>query len=154
MSGTTNLGTDFNGATYQPIDVNSQNNGSGTGVILVYNITIVYNINISIGGSGATGAIENTGMANNTAAQIDQNTVANNFMMLFLNPRIEQTSKGVTLDMPAELRNAALNGAASSEQSAPQGRATLPDAINHSTVAEILPTQLNDLHAITVLPLN
>jgi len=100
------------------------------------------------------GAIGTTGTANNMAAQIDQNTVANNFMMLFINPKIEPISKGVTLDMLAELKNAALNGAASSGQSAPQGRTTLPDTINHSTVAEILPTQLNDLHAITVLPLN
>jgi len=153
MSGTTNLGTDFNGTTYQPIDINSQNNGSGAGVILVYNTTIIYNTTISIGGSGAMGAIGATGIASNMAAQIDQSTVANNFMMLFVTPKVEPTSKGVTLDIPAELRNAVLSGAVASRQSAPQGGTILPDTTNHSTVVGTLSTQLNDLHAITLLPL-
>jgi len=154
MSGTTNLVTDINGTSYQPTDINSQNNGSGTGVILIYNTTIVYNTTISIGGSGATGAMGATGPANNMAAQIDHGTVANNFMMLFVAPKAEPTSKRVTLDISAELKNAALNGAVFGGQSAPQGGTILPDTTNHSTVAGILPTQLDGLHAIAVLPLS
>ena len=142
MSGTTNFGTNFNGTTYQPVDINSQNNGSGTGFTLGYNPTI------SNGGSGATGAA--TGMA----ARIDQSTVANNSKMSFATPKAEPISKGVTLDISAELKNAALNGAVSGGRSASQGGTILPDTTNHSTVAGILPTQLDGLHAIAVLPLS
>jgi len=88
------------------------------------------------------------------AARIDQSTVANNSKMSFATPKAEPISKGVTLDISAELKNAALNGAVSGGQSAPQGGTILPDTTNHSTVAGILPTQLDGLHAIAVLPLS